>query len=225
MKTIILLSGHMRSGKNTFADFMIPILKAHGVSVTQDSFANGVKNGSKEDFNNLIKYINGHIDRIKAQIGVLFNLDKITPQATLGLVYGLLDQLKTVDSNWFEDKNMITRLLLQAYGTEIFRNRVDEDWWANQFKNKFMKSDSQITIATDCRFPGEIDIFNELNEYNVITIRINRDVKNSIDIINHPSEIALDRWTSWNYVIENNGTLQDLHDSANVIVQDILNNL
>ena len=222
MKKLILISGKARSGKNTFADFLSNEFKKHNLTVEQDLYANGVKNGSKEDFRPLSNFLNNYVERIKAQVGMLFSLDKITPQAPLGAIFGLLDQLKIEDHNWYEDKTPITRLILQAYGTEIFRKRVDTDWWAKQLKERFLKSNSDIFLVTDVRFPNEIEVFNDAINYEVITIRVDRSVDIDPTVASHDSETALDNWSEWTYLVDNNTTLESLKESVNVVLKDIL---
>ena len=60
-------------------------------------------------------------------------------------------------------------------------------------------------IVTDCRFPNEAE---SINQKNGIVIRVNSDRCNNED--KHPSETALDDYDKFNYVIENNGTLEEL---------------
>jgi hypothetical protein len=222
VKQLILISGRMRSGKNTFANFLADELKNKKLTVEQDAFANGVKNGSRDDFRPLTNFINDHIEKIKAQIGALYSLDKILPQGMLGSVFGLLDILKTKDDNWFEEKTPITRFILQAYGTEIFRKRVDPDWWALQLKKRFLVSKPDVTLVTDVRFPNEIEVFNNVGDYKVITIRVERNVKTDPTIAAHDSETALDNWSSWDYIIDNNLSMNELRQSATLVVNDML---
>lgn len=223
MKTIILIGGHARSGKNTFGNFLEEEFKKHNISVQQDSFASEVKKWCQEDFKYFIEYINNYVEKIKSQIGVIITVNKNTNIEVNSFIENLLNQLKTKDENWFENKTPITRILLQTYGTEIFRKRVNNNWWANQLKERFIKSNNEITIVTDVRFPNEIEIFNEVDKYNVITINIKRNV--FIDdpkITKHDSEIALDNWNEWSYIIDNNSTLEELKNASIIVVNDIL---
>ena len=128
MKNLILVSGKAQSGKNTFASFLSEQIKKQNLTVVEDAFANGVKNGSKEDFKHLIDFLNNYAERVKAQVGVLRSFDKGLPEDPFLKVDKILDEIKTKDENWYETKNPITRLILQAYGTEIFRRRVDGDY-------------------------------------------------------------------------------------------------
>lgn len=179
MKTVVLVSGKLQSGKNTFADMCIDILKEK-YNVSYDYFARLLKERCKEDFKPLVEYVNS------------LNLE----------------ELHTVDDNWFENKNKLTRILLQIYGTEVFRNRVDQNYWANELVKNVKSSDSDIIFVTDVRFPSEITAL-ENEKMKVVKVRINRNIDRN-DVVNeHESEKALDDYSSWDYVFENNGTLED----------------
>lgn len=178
MKTVVLVSGKLQSGKNTFADICIDILK-NKYSVSYDYFARLLKERCKEDFKPLVDYVNS------------LNLE----------------ELHTIDDNWFENKNKLTRILLQIYGTEVFRNRVDQNYWANELVKNIKNSKSDIIFVTDVRFPSEITALeNEI--MNVVKVRINRTLDRT-DVVNeHESEKALDDYSNWNYVYQNDGTLE-----------------
>ena len=223
MKTLILIAGHMRSGKNTVGDMLSELFKKHDLTVTQDSFANGVKTGAIEDFKPLIDFLNDYADKLKSQIGSLTGFNKNLPEGPFAMIDSMLNQIRTKDDNWYNEKTPITRFLLQIYGTNIMRNRIDIDWWAKQLKERFISSISDITIVTDVRFPNEIEIFANPQDYRVITIRVERNINNNSVMASHESEIALDNWTSFDYIIENNSTLDELKCSVKTVVDDILN--
>jgi len=224
MKTIVLVSGKARCGKNTFGNFIAKEFENRNLSVIQDAFANGVKNGSKEDFKPLTNWLNEYVEQIKGQLGALVSFNKNAPLDPYLKIESMLNILKTKDENWFEDKTPITRFILQAYGTEIFRKRVDTDWWSKQLKKRFIESDKDITIVTDVRFSNEIEVFNDCHicNYKIVTIRVERSIAQNVSVASHDSETALDNWTSWTYIIDNDSSLEDLKSAANTIANDIL---
>ena len=63
-------------------------------------------------------------------------------------------------------------------------------------------------IITDCRFPNE---FRAIKDNGGVVIRIERDCIKPVNA--HPSEIALDDF-QFDFVIENNGSLEDLTRSV-----------
>jgi hypothetical protein len=139
------------------------------------------------------------------------------------------------ESQEFKDRQMgpewgmTYRDLLQKLGTEAMRNGLHENVWVNALFSDYVAStvaagtsEFDITeedqlpnwIITDCRFPNEL---SAVQSHNGITIKVERDlilrkgydIPKAVDL--HPSETSLDGYTSWDYVITNNGTLEDLH--------------
>ncbi|HAT76189.1 MAG TPA: hypothetical protein DCS19_04935, partial [Flavobacterium sp.] len=120
-------------------------------------------------------------------------------------------------------KTDLSRILIQTYGTDIFRKRVDEDWWVNKLKDKVIQSPEQVVIITDCRYPNEIEhMFAD--EFDTITIRIDRTINSNKDIHKHDSEISLDDFNEWDYRVDNNSTVKGLKESAFTIAEDIIFN-
>ena len=56
---------------------------------------------------------------------------------------------------------------------------------------------------TDLRFPNEAEAIRSLGG---LLVRIDRP---DVPKMNHPTECALDDWSDWDHVIENNGTLDE----------------
>ena len=224
MKYIILLSGKINSGKNFFADKLTKEFESKGMKVEHDLFANDLKNGAKEDFRIVTNYLNSFAEKLKSSINIFFDTAKYESNPLGTQLDELIDELKTEDHNWYEDKTELTRLVLQLYGTEIFRNRVDNDWWAKQVMNRAVESDVDVYIVTDTRFPNEISVFSNIvdDETRVLPIRINRPVETKSNIAEHSSETSLDDWKEWTYIIDNSGTEQDLIDSATTVADDVI---
>jgi len=217
MKKIILISGKLRTGKNQFAQYLKEEFQKSGLKVSEDLFARSLKDGCKEDFRKLTNVLDNICEEIKAKIGLFVDQreNMIYPDM-IDSIDKSVNKLKIKEENWYEDKTDITRNILQLYGTEIFRKRVDENWWVNQVKNRCIASKSDVIIVTDCRFPNEIEgMFCE--DYETIVIRIKRDINTQELISSHDSETALDDWNEWNYIVENNGTLEELRGSAKEI--------
>ena len=222
MKKIILISGKLRTGKNQFAQYLKEEFQKSGLKVSEDLFARSLKDGCKEDFRKLTNVLDNICEEIKAKIGLFVDQreNMIYPDM-IDSIDKSVNKLKIKEENWYEDKTDITRNILQLYGTEIFRKRVDENWWVNQVKNRCIASKSDVIIVTDCRFPNEIEgMFCE--DYETIVIRIKRDINTQELIASHDSETSLDDWNNWNFIVENNGTLYDLVGSASEIVKSII---
>ena len=200
MKKLVLISGKMRSGKNAFADMINDILKEK-YTVTYDLFAKDLKDGVWEDFYSLHTFIYQQYWKLPKELREQFSW------------------MNVKKDDFYENKSVYGRLLLQIYGTEIFRNRVDDNWWVKQVFERWQKFFSNIDvndgayIVTDVRFPNEIEYFSE-TLCPLVTVRVNRN--NTENVINgeHFSEVALDDYSKFDYIIENDGTLEDLKKKA-----------
>lgn len=131
------------------------------------------------------------------------------------------------------------RFLLQQIGTNLFRNQLHPNIWVtslfNDYKERFIEKgiggfhDVRIPITksigfpkwiiTDVRFPNEV---KAIKKRDGITIRVNRDYiltgGPEDPKLQHPSEIALDNYKDWDYVIENDGTIEDLIEKVKEIL-------
>tara|TARA_R110002072_G_scaffold39942_7_gene113927 strand:- start:6370 stop:7080 length:711 start_codon:yes stop_codon:yes gene_type:complete len=132
------------------------------------------------------------------------------------------------------------RKLLQLLGTEAGRHVIHPNIWVNAlfadykvtnncsqhsdglwYTSEHGEAESEVTpvypnwIVTDVRFPNEA---KAIKEKGGILIRINRPqyLDNGLVIRKdeHPSETALDDYDEFDYVIENDGTVQDLIDKV-----------
>ena len=218
MKKVLLISGKIHCGKNQFAQYIKEEFKKKGLKVSEDLFARSLKDGCKEDFRKLSNVLDNICEEIKAKIGLFADQrEAMLYPDIIASIDKSVNKLKIKDENWYEDKTDITRNILQLYGTEIFRKRVDENWWVKQVRNRCIASSDDVIIVTDCRFPNEI---TEMlcDEYETIVIRIERNINTQELIASHDSEIALNDWKEFDFIVENNGTLEDLRGSAKTIV-------
>lgn len=179
-KKIIFISGKKRSGKGTVAKMLKKIL----INADEILFSSLVKQWTKEDFSILIKALN-----------------KIFKENNLS-------QYVTTNKHWGNgEKSLISRLLLQIYGTNIFRNRIDSNFWIKKIEEKIIKSNKNVFIISDVRFPNEIEYFAK-RDFDVFTIRVERQGINNKD--EHESEKALDNYKNFDVIIENNSTKKEL---------------
>jgi hypothetical protein len=216
-KKVILISGKLQSGKNQFAQFIFDKLKNYtNLSCAFTSFANPVKEGSRDDFKSIYDFINEVVDNC------IQDLSKSSvDNFYFYKIMDLLSQLKIEEKNFFEDKTKLSRLFLQVYGTEIFRNRVDNNYWASKCIDDIKKKNDNVHLITDVRFLNEIELFKK-EELDIITIRINRPMNREDATNEHVSEKQLDNYTHWDYIIENNFGLEELQLEADNIVLDLV---
>ena len=215
----------MRSGKNQFAEYLNEILIARGDTVVDDSYARPLKEWCSEDFEDLVGWLNTFVD----DFFVTYGCEDI-PNG----VFEQIRRLKVDQSNWWDNKTEITRILLQSYGTNIFRKRVDCNFWVKQLAEKIWSYRQKYVILTDVRFPNEIDslkhelmnsnkkeLLGKIQNFSMVKIRVNRDSKQEQFNVQHESEIALDTYNDWDWVIDNNGALDQLKQYAIEVSKEI----
>ena len=81
------------------------------------------------------------------------------------------------------------RLFLQRLGS-LFRNVVNVNFWVNKAIESIKKSNADVIVITDCRYPNEIQPLEELFETHTFRIE-----SNDVDLDDtHESETALDEY-------------------------------
>lgn len=142
---------------------------------------------------------------------------------------------------WWSERlgmDITPRWVLQYWGTEVCRNHFHQDIWVASVENKLRQSKDNIVI-TDCRFSNEV---NALKNVGGITMRVSRGEqpewydaavsfnkgewgnmswslsKAQLDINHvHASEYS-SVGLNYDYYIDNNGTIDDLHQQIKSIV-------
>ena len=212
---IIGVCGFIGSGKDTIADYLTNF---HGFR--RESFANTLKDAVAQVFG---------WDRTM--------LEGRTKQAR--------EWREQVDPWWSERLNMpnlTPRWVLQYWGTEVCRKAFHDDIWIASLENKLRTSTDDIVIS-DCRFPNEIKSIKDAGgivirvrrgdepewynsavsmnkgEVSNMTWAISKDKIKSLGI--HASETA---WvgTDFDYVLDNNGTIDDLFKQVKDLVPNHL---
>jgi len=185
--TIIGLLGKKRSGKDTAADY----LASNNKNIIKTAYAAPLKDACKLLFNLTDDQVNG-------------------------------DSKETQDDYW----KVSPRQILQFVGTDLFRKEISkllvdiniqDKFWTENLKKRYVddlnKNKSVIYIVSDVRFQNEVDLIHELGGK---IIKISRD---SIDNIQdqHVSEKNIDLITNYDFLIQNNSTLDDFYNNINKI--------
>jgi len=131
-----------------------------------------------------------------------------------------------------EEWGMTYREFLQKLGTEAMRDNLHKNVWINALfadykahtvavgNNELNIIEKDVLpnwIITDTRFPNEMEA---VKKHSGLVIKVERDLllrkgySKPTESDLHPSETALDEYTEWDYVIENNGTIQELHQKV-----------
>lgn len=130
--------------------------------------------------------------------------------------YGAPDEIRVPDGNKFahDIKETLTpRKILQLLGTEGGRMVIHPNIWVNAAMAGY--NEDCLWYFTDMRFPNEL---NAVVSRGGVTIRLERGDGNTGD---HPSEVSLDNYLDkFDYVIDNNGEIEDLYDQIVKIMHD-----
>lgn len=108
----------------------------------------------------------------------------------------------------------------QKIGTDAIRDKVHRDAWVLALFNEYTVNSNWI--ITDVRFPNEVERIKSFDGY---LIRINGDplglrIKSNRKI-NHSSEISLDDYAKWDFVLDNNFGISNLEEKAAKILKFI----
>ena len=128
-------------------------------------------------------------------------------------------------SDWDGSEETKPRELLQHLGTEVIRNNIDKDFFIKRLCNDIKVYSYYFDIATisDARFPDEIltpkKLFNDVITIKVVRSNFETNLSDSEQ--KHSTETALDDFDDYDYVVENNGSIEDLEEKVNKIVKEV----
>lgn len=179
----IAFSGKANSGKDTAAKLFMKKFKKF-------SKDNRVKSAALAD-------------PIKEMIRIMF------PRTKRSVLYGpSKNRMEVVPGAFFEEQPLTYRKLLQNLGTEVGRGYKETIWLdVMDYKIEMAeKSGIDLFIVTDVRFRNE---FDHLKNSGCLMIRVKRGEQLSMG---HASEVEQESILDdeFNYIIYNNGTLDDL---------------
>lgn len=125
------------------------------------------------------------------------------------------DTKEVLDSFW----GVTPRFILQKVGTECMRLQYDPDIWVKSVQKRV--SEGGHWVVTDCRFPNEAAA---IKEWGGLVVRVDRPQAGATGgIAKHPSEVAMESYNEWDYVLDNQGrALSELYDKVDVMVNEFL---
>ena len=210
MLKIIGFSGKIKSGKDTAATYLSSLFLKSYLYINTISFGDALKEYVAALYNLDIKLlysqegkntiIPGYI-KYKLQSGDNFNFEIIP------------DNKSKLLANTYQ---VTIRDALIYHGNKL-RN-LNSDIWINYVKNRINFSDlaeNDVIIIPDVRYKNEAKF---IKDNNGILIRLNRDASPKI---NNPSERELDHYKHFDYIIDNNYTLDDLYAEIRLIYNKI----
>ena len=203
MKTVILINGKARSGKDTVARMMKRYLESDrpaGRLVTRiHSFAQPLKEVVAKTFNISLENLEDYKNR-SSRFSVSIN-DNDNP------IY---------------ETNM--RVILQRFGTEAMKPIFGDNVWAKLLADKVLEQNAEVFIIPDFRFTIEYDEFVKLvkaDKIHLYVFKVQSDMQNISDS-SHSSETELDSF-GFDYVIDNNkGELRFTEEQIQNILEEIL---
>lgn len=159
MKSIIAFAGRKQSGKTTCSQAVISYFNSF---VKPDNYAR----------------LYNFADPLKRDI--CMNILGLTYEQC----YGSDDDKNQPTNNYWGDKQLTAREVMQFVGTDVFR-KMQQNVWADATILKIQKEQPSLAIIADCRFPNEVDAVKNAGG---LVIKLNRNPFNS----DHASETALD---------------------------------
>jgi hypothetical protein len=224
MKTVILISGKAKSGKDTLCSFMMKYLSSLRITAFHDYISRDMKDQCSQDMHQVAKYLWSVANEINSIIEshpeTHYNTHRLYPEY-FQRAKDALAKIRIIPESWYDKKTDLSRIMLQVYGTEIFQNRVDVNYWDKKCRERIEKSDAEFVIVTDVRFESNIDELCSSDKYKPVLIRIEggKSIKS-----NHKTETSLDDYKHWDYIVDNNGTLETLSFSARSIIDEVISN-
>lgn len=129
-------------------------------------------------------------------------------------------------SGWNGNEDTKPRSLLQELGTEVIRNKIDNNFFIKRIIGDIMVYSYYCDVITisDARLPEELDgIKNSFK--NVFKVRIERpNFENSLNNNErkHITEVGLDNYSDYDFTIVNDGTIEDLNKKVINMIEEVI---
>lgn len=129
-------------------------------------------------------------------------------------------------TSWDGSDDTKPRKLLQELGTDIIRNKIDNMFFINRIIEdiKVYSYYCDVITISDARLPLELDSIKNTFD-NVYKIRIERPgFENNLTDLerSHITETGLDNYDNYDYIINNNGTIECLNKKVMSIIKEVL---
>ncbi len=128
-------------------------------------------------------------------------------------------------SDWDGSEETKPRTLLQELGTDIIRTKIDPNFFIKRLCDDIRVYSYFFDIITisDARFPDELD--TPSSEFDdVVKIKVIRDNYESVltdKEKKHLTETALDNYDDYDFIIHNDGTIEELKEKVEEIVRKL----
>lgn len=113
------------------------------------------------------------------------------------------------------------RAILQTFGTEVGRDMIDPNIWVKLAQNRILAVADKGTpvVLTATRFPNEIQMMERLDGLTLWVDRPQDDDGKVSEVASHASENSVSA-DDFDFVMVNNGTLQDLYAKVDTWVEE-----
>lgn len=194
---ILAFSGHIGSGKDTAAMISAKILfeKFGQVCTEKHAFADGVR------------------ECVQLMTGYKMSVEHFEFYSNIIYTYN-----QTQKNIYLKEWGMTVGQMLQKLGTDAIRDNFHRDAWILTLNSKLRNTSNHVVI-TDLRFPNEAE---SLKNTNAVLIRLEGDParirEQSNRDLTHASEISLDDYNGFDYVIKTTPNINDLEYSLKNII-------
>lgn len=148
-------------------------------------------------------------------MSIMKNIYENNGKKVINLAYGkyIKEYAKNI-SDWDGLDETKPRTLLNMLGTEIIRKKLDDEFFIKRMVGdiRVYSYFFDIIIISDARFKNEIDFIRQTFK-DVISIHIVRNGYESelnSDEENYITEVDLDDYDNFDYIINNDGSIEDL---------------
>lgn len=201
---IIGVCGLIGAGKDTIADYLVNIHEFR-----RESFAGTLKDA----------------------VAAVFGWDRVMLEGRTRASRAWREQ---PDAWWSQrlGREVTPRWVLQYWGTEVCRRGFHDDVWIASLENKLRTTTDHVVIS-DCRFPNEIAAIRSAGGSVIRVVRgadpewfdaAKAHFSTGSDLPDHMPHASEWAWagTDFDSVIDNNGSMDDLYQRLNDLVQDHL---
>lgn len=145
---------------------------------------------------------------------------------SLAYAYYLKDYAKRI-LGWDGKEETKPRDFLQQIGSELIKKHVNKDLVVSRLLDdiEVFSYFYDVIVISDARFIDEINMVKDRYK-DSISINMVRYQENNLtnEEKNHDTETSLDKYSGYDYVIKNNGTLAELETKVLDIIKGVNNN-
>lgn len=221
MKLILAISGKSQNGKTTLSNNLEVLFNNIGVSTERIAFADPLKNIVKHDFGVTKDGGTCNKNNKKSFSDILYSVftaveflrkkysDAIINETTLlSACYEVAALIFSYNVSSEGDRKIISRIILQKFGTEVCRYFSNEKIWVDKLIENINSSNKDIVIVDDLRFINEATSVKEYFGDRLKIICIWRDVATQY---NHQSENEVEKIRYMgDFFIDNTGDMESL---------------